>query len=120
MSQTIQFVAVTATTPVAVVTLITQRLLSMKIATHNSRIGQQLKKNWHLLPTPLMLVILSVLLLAVLLVSVSFGSTPIPISTIARILLNGTHLFHFTQHWDPTAEVIVWQVRMPVVIGAAL
>ena len=37
-----------------------------------------------------------------------------------QILLNGTGLFHFARQWDPTAEIIVWQVRMPVVIGAAL
>ncbi len=36
-----------------------------------------------------------------------------------QILLNGTGLFHFARQWDPTAEIIVWQVRMPVVIGAA-
>jgi len=50
---------------------------------------------------------------------VSFGSTPIPISTIAQILLNGTGLFHFARQWDSSAELIVWQVRMPVVVGAA-
>src|SRR5207245_2576930 len=44
----------------------------------------------------------------------------IPLGTIMQILLNGTGLFHFTRQWDPSAEVIVWQVRMPVVIGAAL
>ena len=37
-----------------------------------------------------------------------------------QILLNGTGLFHFARQWDPTSEIIVWQVRMPVVIGAAL
>jgi iron complex transport system permease protein len=63
---------------------------------------------------------LSGLLLIVMLVAISFGSTPIPISTITQILLNGTGLFHFTRQWDPSAEVIVWQVRMPVVVGAAL
>jgi iron complex transport system permease protein len=60
------------------------------------------------------------ILFAVIILAVSFGSTPIPISTIAQILLNGTHLFHFPQQWDSSAEVIVWQFRMPVVISAAL
>lgn len=60
------------------------------------------------------------MLFFVLLVAVSFGSTPIPMGTIIQILLNGTNLFHFARSWDPTAEVIVWQVRLPVVIGAAL
>ncbi|MDQ6642848.1 MAG: iron ABC transporter permease, partial [Chloroflexota bacterium] len=54
------------------------------------------------------------------LVSVSFGSTPIPLGTIGQILLNGTGIFHFARRWDPTAELIIWQVRLPVVIGTAL
>ncbi len=72
------------------------------------------------LPAPLLLLVLSGVLLVVILLAVSFGSIPIPIGTIVQILLNGTGLFHFARQWDPTAEVIVWQVRMPVVIGAAL
>ncbi len=72
------------------------------------------------LPAPLLLLALSCVLLVVIVLAVSFGSIPITISTIAQILLNGTGLFHFARQWDPTAEVIVWQVRMPVVIGTAL
>jgi iron complex transport system permease protein len=72
------------------------------------------------LPAPLLLLALGCVLLVVILIAVSFGSTSIPIGTIVQILLNGTGLFHFTRQWDPSAEVIVWQVRMPVVIGAAL
>src|SRR6266566_2774315 len=72
------------------------------------------------LPAPLLLLVLGCVLLVVILIAVSFGSTSIPIGTIVQILLNGTGLFHFTRRWDPSAEVIVWQVRMPVVIGAAL
>jgi iron complex transport system permease protein len=60
------------------------------------------------------------MLCVVILLAVSFGSVPIPIGTIMQILLNGTGLFHFARQWDTTAEVIVLQVRMPVVIGAAL
>lgn len=74
----------------------------------------------RVLSIPLVLGVLVIALLVVLLVAVSFGSTPIPIGTITRILLNGTGLFHFARQWDPSAEVIVWQVRLPVVIGAAL
>ena len=95
----------------------------MKVATHNSNIEQQRQpdKSWYLfLSAPLVLLSLSVVLLVVILIAVSFGSTPIPISTIVQILLNGTGLFHFARHWDPTSEVIIWQVRMPVVVGAAL
>lgn len=72
------------------------------------------------MPAPLLLLALGCVLLVVILIAVSFGSTSIPIGTIVQILLNGTGLFHFTRQWDPSAEVIVWQVRMPVVIGAAL
>ena len=71
-------------------------------------------------PASLPLLLLSAALLIVILIAVSFGSTSIPIGTIAQILLNGTGLFHFTRHWDPTAELIIWQVRMPIVIGAAV
>ncbi|GAC1621194.1 MAG: iron ABC transporter permease [Ktedonobacteraceae bacterium] len=71
-------------------------------------------------PFPFVLLSLSVGVCVVVLVSVSFGSTPIPLGTIGQILLNGTGLFHFARQWDPTAELIIWQVRMPVVIGTAL
>src|SRR5436189_5550812 len=37
-----------------------------------------------------------------------------------QILLNDAGLFHFARQWDPTAEIIIWQVRLPVVIGTAL
>src|SRR5947209_13590961 len=70
--------------------------------------------------TTLALVTLGIVLLIVILLAVSFGSISIPFPTILQILLNGTHLFHFTQQWDSTTEVIIWQVRMPIVIGAAL
>src|SRR5438876_5319843 len=94
--------------------------MSMKLATPRTQSEPRRREKLHLFSTPLILLSLSVLLLIVMLVAVSFGSTPIPISTIAQILLNGTDLFHFARQWDPSAEVIVWQVRMPVVVGAAL
>src|SRR5260370_38423744 len=71
------------------------------------------------LPAPLLLLALGCVLLVVILIAVSFGSTAIPIGTIVQILLNGTGLFHFTRQWDPSAEAIVWQGRMPGLIGAA-
>ncbi len=72
------------------------------------------------LPALLLFFILCGLLLFVILLAVSFGSTAIPLPTIAQILLNATGLFHLPRTWDPTFEVIVLQVRMPVVVGAAL
>ncbi len=92
----------------------------MKLATRDSQLKQRSRPGLRSLSAPLVLLILTGLLLAVILVAVSFGSTPIPIGTIAQILLNGTGLFHFARQWDTSAELIVWQVRMPVVIGTAL
>lgn len=68
----------------------------------------------------LVLGILSLLVLASLLLAISFGSTTIPLIDIVKILLNGSHLWHFAPQWDATTEVIIWKVRLPAVIGAAL
>jgi iron complex transport system permease protein len=93
----------------------------MKIVTSNKpvehRTGLQRIRG---LPSPLILLILGLLLLAVIILAVSFGSTSIALGTITQILLNGTGLFHFPRSWDATSELIIWQVRMPDVIGAAL
>jgi iron complex transport system permease protein len=77
-------------------------------------------KRCQLLPAWLMFVLLGFLLLAVIVLGVSFGSTPIPLGTIFAILLNGTGIFHFARDWDPSTEVIIWQLRMPDVLGTAL
>src|SRR6266516_3630937 len=96
----------------------------MKIASEKNTIERRSVKrpvkDLHALPSTLALFILNGVLFAVILISVSFGSIPIPIGAIAQILLNGTGIFHFTRQWDPTAELIIWQGRMPVVIGTAL
>ena len=68
----------------------------------------------------LMSLILAIILLFVMLIAVSFGSTAIPLSVIIQVVLNGTRLFHFTRSWDPSVEVIIWQLRLPIVVGAAL
>jgi iron complex transport system permease protein len=92
----------------------------MKLATPSTQLKRQEKEvGRRLLPTTLVVLILGALLLACIFLAVSFGSIAIPVGTIAQILLNGTGIFHFARHWDPTAEKIVWQVRMPIVIGAA-
>ena len=93
---------------------------NMKVSAQNSKIEQHFSKGWQALPASRALSILGIILLFVMLLAVSFGSISIPFSTILQILLNGTHLFHFAQQWDNTAEVIIWQVRMPIVVGAAL
>ena len=91
----------------------------MKLTTQKTEL-KRLRGGVRALPAPIILSALSCLLLVVILLAASFGSVPIPLGTIMQILLNGTGLFHFTRQWDPTAEIIVWQVRMPDVIGAAL
>ncbi len=68
----------------------------------------------------LMLLILSITLIVVMLVAVSFGSTAIPLSVIVQVVLNGTQLFHFTRSWDLSIELIIWQLRLPNVVAAAL
>src|SRR2546425_2561609 len=96
----------------------------MKIASEKNTVERRSVKRpvkgLRSLPSALALLILSGVLFAVILIAVSFGSIPIPIGAIAQILLNGTGIFHFTRQWDPTAELIIWQVRMPVVIGTAI
>jgi iron complex transport system permease protein len=94
----------------------------LKLATrqNESRQLQHRTRARRTLPVTFILLLLSTALLTAILLAVSFGSTPIPLSTIAQILLNGTGLFHFARQWDSSAELIVWQVRMPVVVGAAL
>jgi iron complex transport system permease protein len=95
-------------------------MTAMKIATPDPRVEQTEKRSRLYPPASLVLLALCVLLLVVIAVAASFGSTAIPLSTIAQILLNGSGIFHFARRWDPSAELIVLQVRMPVVLGAAL
>lgn len=68
----------------------------------------------------LVLPLLGLLLIIVMLIAVSFGSTSISIGIIAQIILNGTGVFHFARHWDAATALIIWQIRMPVVVAAAL
>lgn len=77
-------------------------------------------KRLRALPAWLALTLLGLLLLGAILLGVSFGSTPIPLDTILQILLNGSRFFHFPRHWDPSIEVIIWQLRLPIVVGTAL
>ena len=67
-----------------------------------------------------MLVALGIALLAAIFLGTSFGTISISFSDIARILLNATGLFHFARQWDPGDELIILQLRLPVVIGAGL
>lgn len=77
-------------------------------------------KRLQTLPAWVVLPLLMLGLLVALAFGVSFGSTPIPLSTIIRVLLNGTQLFHFARQWDIPTETIIWQLRLPIVVGTAL
>ena len=90
----------------------------MKLATRS--LSTHVKEKKQFLPASVVLPVLAVCLLLAILIAVSFGSISIPLATIAQLVLNGTGLFHFARRWDASLEVIIWQVRMPVVIGAAL
>jgi iron complex transport system permease protein len=76
-------------------------------------------KRVRALPAWVTLPALALLLLVALLLGVSFGATSIPLGTILQVLLNGSGLFHFAR-LDPLASTIIWQERMPGVVGTAL
>jgi len=96
------------------------KIADMKVATRTTQPQLSQKKRLKTLPKMLTWVVLCTGLLIVILLAVSFGSVAIPLSTIVQILLNGAGIGHFGRQWDPALEVIIWQVRMPGVIGAAL
>jgi ABC-type Fe3+-siderophore transport system, permease component len=72
------------------------------------------------LATSLLFLALALALPGAILLAVGFGAVSIPFSTIVQCLLNMTGLFHFKQQWDPSIEVILIDVRLPGVVGAAL
>ena len=89
----------------------------MKLALRLKNIKQQHSKK---LSASFILPVLGFLLFIVIGIAVSFGSTPIPLGIVTQVLLNGTGIFHFAHSWEGTTDVIIWQIRMPLVIGAAL
>jgi iron complex transport system permease protein len=94
--------------------------LFMKLATSPTPVKQQIGKKKQRPIAPVVVFLLIVLLVFSIVLAVSLGATTIPPDTIVQILLNGTGIFHFARQWDSAFEIIIWQVRMPVVIGAAL
>ena len=95
----------------------------MKVATrteHKPQLELPPVSTWRTRSAPLVLIALLILLFIVMFIAVSFGSTAISIGTVIQVLLNSTHIFSFARHWDASTEVIILQVRMPVVVGAAL
>jgi iron complex transport system permease protein len=68
-------------------------------------------------------VVLPVLLVGLcgaVLFATAFGSVHIGTGEVLKLLLNHTGLFHFRPTWDQTDEIIILQLRLPHVVGAAL
>jgi iron complex transport system permease protein len=63
---------------------------------------------------------LAAAVIAVMLLSVSVGPVKISIFEIIRMLLHKLGILNSSSGWQPTEELIVFQVRLPRVIGGAL
>ncbi|HLW02041.1 MAG TPA: iron chelate uptake ABC transporter family permease subunit [Ktedonobacterales bacterium] len=68
----------------------------------------------------IVLPILCVGLLIALVLATTIGSVPISAAEIVKMTLNSTGLFHFRRTWGDADEIIIFQLRLPHVIGAAL
>lgn len=66
------------------------------------------------------LALLACALCVAIVIAAAIGSVPISPLHTAEILLNHTHLVHFRQTWPASDEVILLQLRLPRVLGAAL
>ena len=60
------------------------------------------------------------ILLLCLLLAAGLGAVSISPLSIIKMTLNKTALFNFTATWQPSAETILFQIRLPRVIAAAL
>ena len=63
---------------------------------------------------------LAALLLLALVLAASIGSVAISPLDIVRMTLNKLAVGHFTPTWPPQAETIIFDIRLPRVLGAAL
>ena len=61
---------------------------------------------------------LVILLVAIFLISFTIGRYPIDIVTLLRVFLS--KIFPLEKTWDATIETVIFQVRLPRIIGAAL
>lgn len=68
----------------------------------------------------LVLSLLGVCLIAALFLGSAFGAVSIPMSDIGKMTLNKTAIFDFPTTWTAAEETIIFQIRMPRVIGGAL
>ena len=62
--------------------------------------------------------IMCVGLLVVLMLSLCVGRYPVAPGTVARVLIS--RFMPITHTWDPTVDTVIWQVRMPRMLAAAL
>ncbi|MCE5193613.1 MAG: iron ABC transporter permease [Candidatus Cryosericum sp.] len=56
--------------------------------------------------------------LVVLLASLCLGRYPVSLQTVARVLIS--RFVPIARTWDPTVETVIWQVRLPRALAAAL
>lgn len=66
------------------------------------------------------ILLLLVVLIACVIVATAIGSVSIPLADIARMCWNKVTMFDFTPTWRAVDETIVFDVRLPRVIGGAL
>jgi iron complex transport system permease protein len=68
----------------------------------------------------MVLIVLLGVLVACLLVATAFGTVSIPLLDVAKMSLNKLALFNFSPSWRAVDETIIFQVRLPRVIGGLL
>lgn len=68
----------------------------------------------------LVIVILGVGLVLSILIASAFGSATVALPDILKMTLNKLAIFHFTDTWHATEEIIIFDIRLPRVIGGAL
>lgn len=64
--------------------------------------------------------VLAVILALSLLLAASLGTVAVPMGDIAAIALKHTFGLSFGAQWSETQDMIVWQLRLPRVLGAAV
>ncbi len=68
----------------------------------------------------LVLSLLGVCLIAALFIASAFGAVSISLPDIGKMVLNKTAIFDFPTTWAAAEETIIFQIRLPRVIGGAL
>lgn len=59
-------------------------------------------------------------LIAALLIACAFGAARIPLAHVLKMVLNKLTFLNFTASWKASEETIIFQLRLPRVIGASL